>query len=199
MTFGQLMEALRRSRHAPLLWGGAALLALGLLVQLVYRPLTARIGAQRMALRELRVKVADAQALAQQAPQHQAALERARVRYQALERRLGDGQGIARALETLSAQAKERRLEFVGVQPSAGEGEQPVVMVGPALRLRELPLTVQLTGRYRQLGEFLGELPQAPFLAVVRRLTLSRPRADTPKVLAELLLSVYPAESALSP
>lgn len=149
------------------------------------------LAAQRSSLRELQVKIADANLFMERLPQEEAALADTQARQQALARRVGQGQSLVRILEQLGQQAKAHRLELVATQPRGEESRGQTVSFGPDVTLRELPLTVHVTGRYRQLGEFLGELPKAPYVAAVKMLRISRPSAESPKVKAELVLAVY--------
>ena len=186
-------------RQRWLLAGIIGVLLLGGLSRFVYLPLMAAIREQRVMLRDLRVKIADAQELAEGVPIQEAALQQAQERYRGLERRIDTGQSIARILETLRRQAKDHALELVAVQPRAGANGQPTITIQPDLILRETPLTLQLTGRYRQVGEFLGELLNAPFLASVRTLTVTKPDAQHPRLRADLVLALYLSERLPSP
>lgn len=177
---------------------GAAGIGLGALLvcRVLYLPLVATIGDRYARLRELRVKLADARVLTKQQPSQEQALARMTARYKIVERQVGEGQSVARILETLSQQAKHHRLELVAVQPPAEEDGPRRLGLGPEMALRETPLTVQLTGRYRHVGEFLGELFHAPFLSSVRQLSMTKPHAERPALQADLALLVYLAEGA---
>ncbi len=160
------------------------------LVRYLYLPVLARIGAQRATLHELTVKVADADVLAAALPVHQSALGEAESRYQALEKRV-TGQSLARILEELGRWAKNHKLEVVAVQPSPDAGSGAILQPGPRLRLRELPLTLKLRGRYRQVGEFLAKLPDAPFFGTVRQLHIRQPISESAQLEVEMVLAVY--------
>ena len=168
-------------------------------VRYLYLPVIARIGAQRAQLQDLTVKVGDAQALAEALPKQEAALRESQSRYRALESRVGGEQSVARILDGLGKWAKDHRLEVVAVQPRANDAEPFLVLAGPGLLLRAVPLSLKLKGRYRQLGEFLGELPEAPFLATVRRLTVRQPQSDSAQLEADLVLAVYLQERPPAP
>ena len=167
---------------------GALLLSVWL-VRYLYLPAIARIGEQRAELHALSVKVADAAVLAAALPEHQAALEQAEARYQALERRVA-GQSHARVLEELGRWAKSHQLEVIAVQPHPETGASDVLQAGPMLRMRELPLTLKLRGRYRQLGEFLAKLPEAPFVGTVRQLNVRQP-GEGAQLDIDMVLAVY--------
>ena len=187
-------------RQRWLLAGTIGVLFLAGLSRFVYLPFVATIGEQRAMLQDLRVKLADAQGLVERVPIQEAALQQDQERSRTLERRIDNGQSIARILETLRQQAKDHELELVAVQPRAEAYEHPALTIQPDLILRETPLTLQLTGRYRQVGEFLGELATAPFLASVRTVTVTKPDAQSPKLRADLVLAVYlPERSSSSP
>lgn len=168
--------------------GTAVLLALVLAVRLFYLPAVGLIRDRRAALQDLRVKRADSALLEAALVEQEAALQRARQRRDLLDLRLNQ-QTVARVLEELGAQARQRRLELTMVQSQA-EGEQPVRMEGAELKLRRVPLTLKLKGSYRDVGAFLGWLARAPFLAVVGELKMEKPWAGDPNVQAELVLSV---------
>lgn len=183
-------------RQQLLLGGTAALVALVLMV-FVYLPVVARIGERRVRLTDLRVKTADAHLLAARLPEEERALAETQARSRAFERRVVEGQSVARILETLGQQAKDRRLELIAVQPREEDQNEPrTLTLGPELTFQEVPLRLQLTGRYRQIGEFLGGLSHAPFMSSVRELRMRKPEVDSATLQADLLLVVYLAEDA---
>ena len=162
-----------------------------LAVRVLYLPVFARIGERRATLTDLQVKVADAREFGATLPAEEAALRATSARNDTLERRLGEGQSVARILEALSEQAGDHRLQLVAVQPRAEEREERAVKLGSDLTLRAVPLALTLTGRYQQVGEFLGELGRAPFVASVEALSMTKPDAGSPKLQADLELAVY--------
>lgn len=185
------------ARQKLLLGISAACVAMILLVRFLYVPIVAKIGEHRAGLTDLRVKSADARLLSERLPQEERALTQVREQYHALETRVGHGQSVARILETLSQQAKDHRLELALVQPREEDDEQRVTPLGPHLSLREVPLTLQLTGRYRQVGEFLGKLPDVPFIGSVQELKVTKPDATSAQLRADLVLAVYLAEGTM--
>lgn len=182
------------TRTATILGAAAGGLLLLALVWALYVPVIARIGRQRRTLTELRVKIDQARQLAQQPSATDAALEAVEARHRALQQRVMGGQSLARILESLSAQAKDHRLEFSAVQPEAEDEGRAAITLGSGPALREVTLTLHLNGRYRQFGEFLATLPQAPYLASVRRLTITRPVEGGSTLPADVALAVYVAE-----
>ena len=182
----QLTATQRLSAAACSLVIGAVLLA-----SFIYVPLCASLNRQRADLKALHVQVANARVMATQLAAEELALAETQQRRQTLQRRIGSGQSVARVLETLSQQAKMHRLELVATQPRADESKARNVSLGSGIVLTEIPLTIQLTGRYRNLGEFLAEVPQAPYAASIKSLTLVRPAIESPKVQADLILAIY--------
>jgi len=155
----------------------------------------ARIGERRASLADLRIKTADTHLLAARLPDQERSLADAQVQYRSLERRAGGSQSVARILETLGQQAKDHRLELVAVQPREEEESEPLILaLGPEFTLQEIPLRLQLTGRYRQIGEFLGGLIHTPFISSVRELRMRKPEADSATLQADLVLAVYLAK-----
>ena len=179
------------TRHQLALAIAGGLTGVVLLARFLYIPLWGQLAQRQATLKSLHVKIADARLFMERLPIEEAALKDAEARRQALERRIGHGQSLARILEQLGQQARARHLELVSVQPRAGEREDHTVTLGPELALREVPLTLQVTGRYRQMGEFLGELPKAPYVAAVKSLHMTRPDPDSPKLNADIVLAVY--------
>ena len=161
-------------------------------VRVLAQPAVAYIGWQRAALGELRAKAAEAATLVPQRAAHEDALQRAQDRSQSLEARVRD-QSVARILETLSHEAKAHYLELTVVQESAPDAER-VVRFGPHLALREVPLRLHLRGRYRQVGEFLGALRAAPFLAAVREAEIVKSAEQFGQLTTDLQLVVYLAD-----
>jgi len=180
--------------YVYLLGGTGSLCVLLLLLRVCYLPVIFRIGERRATLQELQVKMVDVQRVSVDLPKQEAALRRAEERYRILERRLGSGQSVARILEELNGLAKDQRVQLVATQSSTDEREGQLVTLGPDLVLREALLTVQLTGRYRQVAEFLGALDTAPFIASVQRVRMIKGQSDGYQLQADLALAVYLAE-----
>ena len=171
------------------------LVVLVLAARFLYVPAMARVNRHRAALQDLKVKIADAHVLTEQLPQQQSALEDAQQRHRMMFGRVGDGQSVARILEQLSALAKSEHVELATVQPRADE-EPRLVAMTPDLTMREIPLRLQLKGRYQQIGNFLGHLPTAPFIASVRQCSMTKPQGETAQLEAELVIGVYVADRA---
>jgi Tfp pilus assembly protein PilO len=159
-------------------------------------PLLGRLAAVRLHLREVDARLAEGAALIGQRTAHDTALARAQQQYAAATQRLGADTSLARVLETFKAQAQNHRLEFTATQPRAAEAAPRLVTMGEGLTLREVPLTLQLTGRYRHIGEFLAGLTEEPFAVAVRSLKMARAETSRTQVRAELLLMVYLTEGA---
>ena len=184
-------------RQQLLMGATTALVGLVLVVRYLYLPVVAQIGERRVSLTDLRIKTGDAHLLAARLSEEERALADAQVQSRSLERRAGGDQSVARILETLSQQAKDHRLELVAVQPrEEEESETRTLQLGPELTLQEIPLQLQLTGRYRQIGEFLGGLIHSPFISSVRELRMRKPEAGSATLQADLVLAVYLAKDA---
>lgn len=185
--------------HQTLGAAAGAVLVAALLARVLYLPALAKIGMRWTALQGLKAKIAEARLLSQELPDQEAALAGVRARYAVLEQRMDADQSVARILDSLSQEAKAHRLDLVAVQPGEEEDKPRLVRLGPKLILREIPLNLELTGSYRHVGEFLGTLPAAPFLSSVRRLSVTKPQADSAKLKADLALAVYLAEEVPHP
>ena len=163
-------------------------------IRFLYLPLLGRIAEHRVRLRDLAVKIEDARVLTAQLPQQQAALQQAGATFQSAYGRVGDGQSVARILESLSLQAKGYQLGLTAAQPRTADDQSVPIIMGPELALREVPLTLQLKGRYQQMGEFLGWISDGPFVASVRRVSIRKPQADSVQLEADLVIAAYLAE-----
>jgi Tfp pilus assembly protein PilO len=182
------------------LLAATGLLAVALVTaRFLYLPAVNQIRQRQVALEELRVKMANVQHVQEELPRQEAAVRQATQRYRALQARLGEGQSVARILEELDGLAKSKRLQFLAKQSSAEDGQERRLTLGPEIALRETPLTVQLTGRYRQVAEFLGQLRQAPFVASVQQLSLTKIAGEGSRLQADLSLAVYLAERMPKP
>ena len=169
-------------------------LAVVCVIRVLYLPLLARINDQQALLRDLKVKATDADLLVSQRSAKDATFTQVQQAFRALEARLGRAESLASILEQLGRHAKDHRLELVAVQPKANTDTARVVTLGPQLQVRQVPLTLQLTGRYRSIGEFLAELPREPFLSSIQRIAITKPQADRAPLTADVALAVYLAE-----
>ncbi|MDP3768370.1 MAG: type 4a pilus biogenesis protein PilO [Dehalococcoidia bacterium] len=167
-----------------------AIAALAALIVVAACPLLWRgLAHQHGQLSALQAQIAEAQRATAEQPDRARRLEEAKQRLTPLTRRVGQGQSMARVLETLNARAQAHRLQIVAVQPRAAAASAARAAAG-SLTLREAPLELQVSGRYRQIGEFLGSLAEAPFLAAVRTVTLSSPQ-ESPLLEGRISLVVY--------
>jgi Tfp pilus assembly protein PilO len=147
---------------------------------------------RRQAWIEARAQILNAKALEARNPSAEAreALQR---RYDELAARVGAGQSIARIVELLGDQARAESLEVVVQQAKDQQDEeQPAAWPG-ALSVAPMPLTLQLTGRYRALGEFVGWLAEAPFVATVDSIRMDKLDPGSPRLKVELRVVVYPS------
>ena len=182
------------TRYLYGLAGTGLLVVAVLLARFVYLPVLGRVAERQGTLRDLRVKLADVHVATERLPQEERRLEEVREHYQLIERRIGQGQSMARILEALNVQAQEHRLQLAAVQPRAEETPAIPLRLSPEITVEEIPLTLQLTGRYRHLAEFLGALQDAPFVSSVKQLAVTRLEAGSPKLRADVVLAVYVRE-----
>ncbi|GEM_PF-1792198 len=155
-------------------------------------PLLGRLSTLRVRAQEVAAQLAEGEAMAQHTSAHEAVLAQAQQRYATLSQRVGAETSLARVLETFRRQAQDHRVELMTMQPRASADAAPgAVALGEGLTLREVPLTLQLTGRYRHLGEFFAGLDEEPFTVVVRSLKMSHVEGSRTQLRAELLLTVY--------
>jgi Tfp pilus assembly protein PilO len=160
-------------------------------------PAIGRLSRGRSALSEVRSRLAAAQALVEARAAHADALARARATYEPWEIRLGGDRSVAWVLEELTERANQRRLQLVAIQPKAEETPR-VLSASGGLTVRELPIHLRLTGRYQQLGEFLGAVRGSRFLGAVRRVAVA-PREEGSAVLTgDVELLVYLQASPLT-
>ena len=177
--------------RSPTVAVAAAIGMLLLAIPTVFAPTMRRMSLERVTLKELCARIDNAQKLAINRQSEQQTLQAAQERHQALEKRIGEGQSVARVLETLTRQAKDWRLELTAVQPRADVGLQQTTAIGPDIRLRQVPLMLEVTGRYRQLGEFLDDLAQGPYLVSVRKLTIVEQERAEGHLKANIVLVLF--------
>lgn len=171
---------------------GGGLVAAVLAVRFLYMPALDRLNSQRTRLEALQMKTADAEALMSQRAAHEEALKRAQSQSLGLEQRVHHS--TARILDRLSQQAKSHQLELTVVQEPVLDGAAQALRFGPGLTLQEVPLRLHLYGRFRQVGEFLGGLREAPFLAAVKQVDMVKPAEQTGSLTTEVMIGVYLAE-----
>ncbi|GEM_PF-6907075 len=179
-------QRLGETQRAAAIVAGAALAAV-----LVYPPLWRGIANSRQRLADLHSNITEAQGFTAEESARARRLERAKQQLAPLARRVGHGQSMARVLETLNARAQAHQLQVVAVQPRAVAAHT----AAGRLALREVPLELRVSGQYRQIGEFLGALTEAPFLADVREVSLSSP-GDAETLEARIAIVVYMEEQS---
>ena len=85
--------------------------------------------------------------------------------------RLNPTQSLAEALTMLSSLATRDHVSLVVQQPPTTRAELRW-QLAHTRTFRDVPLTLELTGRYRNIAEFLGALSEMPLLNAVRHITL---------------------------
>ena len=167
------------------------LMVLVLLVRWVYLPVIGQIRERRVAVQDLRVKIADAKELLPKLPAQEAAFQQAKQRFETLQIRLGNAQALANILDTLRTQAERLHLEFSATQLPYEEEAQGVIRLGAGLALREVPVTLTLIGRYRNLGELLGSLAEAPVVGAIDTLSVGSKPEFQPRLEANVSLKMW--------
>ncbi len=169
--------------------GAAALLML--LVRWVYLPVVGCLRDRAAAIRELRVKLADAQDVLPRLPAQDAAFQETSARFGAFQARVGTDEALARILDALRREAEHWHLEFRANQLSTEDVAERAVRLGSTLVLRPVPVTLNLVGRYRSLGEFLGSLEHLPAMVTIETLSVSHKPELHPRLEATVQLAVY--------
>ena len=189
------VPAVKLTPRAQLLLGVTGGLVLTMwAIRFLYLPLLGGIAGRRARLNDLAVKIEDARVLTAQLPQQQAALQQAMAAFQSVHGRVGESQSVARILEQLGLQATSYQMELAATQPRAADDHTPPIVMGPELVLREVPLTLQLKGRYQSVGEFLGWIADGPFVASVKKVFIHKPQAESTQLEADVILATYLAE-----
>ena len=192
-----LMPALGRlnplAQRVVLLAAAAGVIAAAWL--LLWGPLYQASRRESARLAELNAMIEEAHQLTSQAAAHQAAFSEAQAAFQNVYSRIGGQQTVPRILEALGHQAKQHRLKLVAIQPD-DDDTPDLYAVDDRVTVRAVPIRLHLKGRYQQLGQFLGDLSAAPFLASVEGVSVSRPGLDSPELEADLMVSVYLTEGA---
>ncbi|MBI4323227.1 MAG: type 4a pilus biogenesis protein PilO [Candidatus Omnitrophica bacterium] len=177
--------------HRLLLGLVAAAALLVLLVRWVYLPVVGRLRDRAAAIHELRVKLADAQGVLPRLPAQDAAFQETRARFDAFQARLGTDEALASILDTLRREAERWHLEFRASQLPTEDAAERAMRLGPALALRPVPVALNLAGRYRSLGEFLGSLERLPAVVAIETLSVSHKPDLHPRLEATVRLAVY--------
>ena len=189
------LPTIKLSPRAQLLLGVTGGLVLAVwVIRFLYLPLLGGLADRRTRLRDLAVKIEDARILTVRLPQQQAALQQAMTAFRLANARVGEGQSVAHILEQLGLQAKSYQLELAAAQPRTADDQIPPITMGPEFALREVPLTLQLKGRYQPVGEFLGWIAAGPFVASVKKVSIRKLQADSTQLEADVVVAAYLAE-----
>ena len=179
------------ARTQRLVAAAGMLLVCGVVIRWAHWPVVAQSRERAAQTRELQVKVADARTLLPRLVEEEASLRQTRQQLDAALASIGSNESVARVLETLQHHAEVLHVEFSAVKSSEAEESGQPRALGGDLTLHEVPITVTLVGRSRQVGAFLGTLDGAPFLAQVQRLSVKRPSETSSTVQADMTLALY--------
>ena len=137
-----------------------------------------------------RATVQEAEALITDRAAYHTDLE-TQVRAVEADTRLASTRVLADALQALSGLAATHHLSLVVQQPPTTRADIRWRLAQVRM-FQETPLALELTGRYRNIGEFLGSLSAIPFLNTVRRLVVDPAAAEPAGTLrATIDLSVF--------
>jgi Tfp pilus assembly protein PilO len=153
--------------------------------RMVYVPLWGNAAQNRAAAFDLQVKLSDAQSVTPLILEQERRLELSRLRVQELQSELGSGQNLARTLEQLDDCAVK-----AGVLMSLSQDAALPAPVDEVLSMQQVTVTVQVSGRYPQLGQFFNQLAQAPFVSRVRSLSVTRHEPSSSQLAATILLEL---------
>ena len=182
------------ARTQLLLAAAGLLIGSGVVIRWAHLPVVARCRDDGAQIRELHVKIADARSLVPRLVEEEASLQQSRLQLEAALEDFGSEESVARMLETLQHHAEVLHLEFSAMKSSDTEESGETLALGRHLTLRQVPITVTLVGRYRQIGAFLATLDGAPFLTQVQRLSLKRQSETSSAVEAQMTLALYAAD-----
>ena len=158
---------IRMPRHVLVIGAAGVALLIGASVRFVEVPLSHRIGRAWSTLHEVRAQATAARELERRLAEQQARLQETQAALAAIKLHVGNVQGMAKALETLRQHAVSHHVELTVTQQPAEE-ETGALTLAPDLVLHDVPLTLHVEGRYRDIGAFLGALTSLPFVSTVR-------------------------------
>jgi len=158
---------IRTPRHILVIGAVGLVFLLVASVRCVEVPLGHRIVREWSKLHAVRAQSITAQELERRFVEQQARLQKTQAALAAIKLHIGTVQGMAKALETLRQHAVSHHLDLTVTQQLAEE-EAGALTLAPDVALHDVPLTLHLEGRYRDIGAFLGGLTSLPFVSTVR-------------------------------
>lgn len=159
-------------------------------------PLLGWTSRQYALLHDVRTRLAQAQEFQRSEASRAQALAQARREVEALQLHVSRGQGMASILDSLRADAERWHLQMNAAQ--SADHPPHTVQWGPHLSLQAMPITLTLVGRYRAIGEFLGGLSRAPFVAEVEHVFMKRHPDRYPQLEANVTVLIYGTTSSLT-
>ena len=168
-------------------------LAGAVLLGALYAPAVARHHRVRAELQELRSRLLEADLVLPTLESRERTLVAAREQQRRLLVRAGSQRALSTAFAAMKAEAEQHGVQLQA-QDFGGDLERARLLTSvPDLLLREVPVTVTLSGHYRAIAEFLGSWTAAPFLVSMRHLEMAPPERRGADLRAEVELSLYVA------
>ncbi|MFH1857612.1 MAG: type 4a pilus biogenesis protein PilO [Candidatus Omnitrophota bacterium] len=154
-----------------------------------FRPNLRKVQEFRRELYALQVQISDVEALGE-VSQVKREAETLLHREKIFRGRLFKRNEIPRTLEQLRNTAEKHRLDLLALKPELRPDLAPYDLT-PALALDTLPVRLQVTGHYTNMGQFLGSLRNFPYLMSVEEVRMESLRAIYPKVEMRLVIMFY--------
>jgi len=181
---------IRTPQHILVVGAVGLALLLGASVRFVEVPLGHRIARKWSRLHAVRAQSTAARELERRLAEQQARLQETQAALAAIKLHVGNVQGMAKALETLRQHAVRHHVDLTVTQQPA-EQEAGVLTLAPDLVLHDVPLTLHLEGRYRDIGAFLGALTSLPFVSTVREWQIQHSTTHPTRLEGTVHLALY--------
>lgn len=171
--------------------GGVILIFISIGVyRLLFIPRVRKVGNVRKEIEILSIKAKDAGGLEEKIPDLEKEVRAGRKEFSLFKEGLIEKIEISQAISKLSQGGERYELKFLSIKPRDIR-EAEIVCIGPGISCCKLLITMDIEGRYNNLGRYLEELENLPLITRVEHLEIHGKSDVLPNIKAVLILALY--------
>ena len=158
--------------------------------RLLFIPRVRKIGNVRKEIEILSIKARDARSLEKEIPDLEKEVISGRKEFSLFKEGVIEKMAISQAISKLSQAGERYELKFLSIKPRDIR-EAEFVCIGPGISCCKLLITMDIEGRYNNLGKYLAELENLSLMARVEHLEIHGKSDVLPNIKAVLILALY--------
>jgi Tfp pilus assembly protein PilO len=158
--------------------------------RLLFIPRVRNVGNIKKEIEVLSIKARDARNLEEKLPELREEVLLKQKEFSLFKEGLIEKTEIPQAISELSQAGQKHDLKFLSIKPKDIK-EAEIVCIGKDLSCCKLLITMDIEGKYNNLGRYLEEIENLPLMARLEHLEIHGKEDILPKIKAVLVLAMY--------